>query len=258
MVSDPTRTGKDMKTIDRDSYEPAYMQIVRIVTEQIAQGKLRPGDQLPTEGQFKKQFGVSPMTIRRAINILVERGLISTTQGKGTFVKPLDMGGAVFRLYELKNHWAEQGETSVRLLEARIVRADQLVADKLAILSGQRAIHIRRLVLQAGVPAIYHREYVMYDPTRSLVEAQLQITSLEGLFRGHGGEGLGGGQLAIDAVNLSKEESGLLQQPEGTAAFRLEHTFCDFEDRPVSWGWFVFRSDLYRLTTRIGAQANLT
>lgn len=251
-----TRGGRE--TIDRNSFEPAYIQIVRIVTEQIADGRLRPGDQLPSEGQFKKQFGVSSMTIRRSINILVERGLINTSQGRGTFVRPLDIGGAVFKLQELKNQWTEEGETAVRLLEARIIRATAEVAGKLALSPGEQAIHIRRLVLQAGVPAMYHREYVIYDPRRSLVEAQLQITSFEGLLRGSGGEGLRGGQIAIDAISLSEEESSVLQQTEGSPAFRLEHAFYDFSDRPVSWGWFVFRSGSYRLTTQIGADANLT
>ena len=246
-----------MRTIDRNSFEPAYMQIVRIITEQIAEGILRPGDQLPAEAELRKQLGVSPMTIRRAINILLKRNLISTTQGKGTFVKPLDIGGAVFKLQELKDRWAGEAEMTVRLLEARIVAVDDQVAGKLKILTGDRVVHIRRLVLHTGVPSVYHREYLIYDPHRPLVEAQLQITSLEGLFQGDKGEGLRGGQLTIEATNLNDEESALLQQPSGSAVFRLEHTFYDFDDKPVSWGWFVFRSDQYRLTTHIGADANL-
>ena len=251
------RTKDKRETINRDSFEPAYIQIVRIVSEQIAAGILRPGDQLPTEGQFCKQFGVSPMTVRRSINILVERGLVSTTHGKGTFVKSLDMGEAVFRLHELKDQWTGAGETTVRLLEASILSVDEVVAGKLAISPGDRGIHIRRLVLQEGVPCMYHREYLVYDPRRPLVEAQLQITSLEGLLQGHHGEGLRRGQLTVEAVNLSDEEGKVLGRHPGSAAFRLEHTFYDFADRPVSWGWFVFRSDLYRLTTHIGADVSL-
>ncbi len=251
------RANDKRETINRNSFEPAYIQIVKIVSEQIAAGILRPGDQVPTEGQFCKQFGVSPMTVRRSINILVERGLVSTTHGKGTFVKSLDMGEAVFRLHELKNQWAGEGETTVCLLEARILSVDEVVAGKLAVSSGDRGIHIRRLVLQEGVPSMYHREYLVYDPRRPLVEAQLQITSLEGLLKGHHGEDLRRGQLTVEAVNLSDEEGKVLERHPGSAAFRLEHTFYDFADRPVSWGWFIFGSDLYRFTTHIGADVSL-
>jgi GntR family transcriptional regulator len=244
-------------TIDRRSYEPAYMQIVRIISQQIAMGVLRSGNQLPSEGQFCAQFNVSPMTVRRAMNILVEKGLVSATQGKGTFVKPLDIGEAVFRLQELKDHWARGSQTTVRLLEARILSADEHVARKLTILPGERAIYIRRLMLQEDVPTMYHREYLIYDPKRPVVEAQLQITSLEGLLQGRSNEGLRRGNLTIESVNLNEEEAGVLQIPAGTAAFYLEHIFHDFNDHPVSWGWFICRADRFKLTTCIGADADL-
>jgi GntR family transcriptional regulator len=243
--------------IDRGSYKPAYIQLVRIMSQQIAAGVLRPGDQLPSEGRFCTQFNISPMTVRRAINILVERGLVSTTQGKGTFVKPLDMGEAVFRLQELKDHWAQGTQTTVQLLEAGIVSADERVVKKLAISPGERAIYIRRLMLQDCLPTMYHREYMVYDPRRPVVEAQLQITSLEGLLQGQSGEGLRRGHLMIEAVNLKEEEAGVLQIPVGSAAFCLEHIFHDFSDHPVSWGWFVCRADRFKLTTCIGADTDL-
>jgi DNA-binding GntR family transcriptional regulator len=248
---------RDDKVIDRGSFEPAYMQIVRIVGHQIATGILHPGDRLPSEVQFCTRYNVSPMTVRRAINILVERGLVSAAQGKGTFVKPLNIGEAVFRLQELKDHWVQGRQTVVRLLEASILSADENVAGKLAISPGEQTIYIRRLVLQDDVPTMYHREHLVYDPRRPVVEAQLQITSLEGLFQGNSDEGLRRGDLSIEAVNLTGEEAELLQIPIGSAAFYLEHIFRDFGDNPVSWGWFVCRADRFKLTTCIGADAYL-
>jgi DNA-binding GntR family transcriptional regulator len=243
------------QSIDRNSYEPAYVQLVRILSHQIGTGVLQPGDQLPSEGQLSTQYNVSPMTVRRAINILVEKGVVSATQGKGTFVRPLDIGSAVFRLQELKEHLT-QG-TIVRLLEASILSADELVASKLSIPPGGRTIYIRRLMLQEDMPTMYHREYLVYDPRRPLVEAQLQITSLEGLLQGQRNEGLRRGHLTIEAVNLDEEESKLLQVPIGAAAFNLEHIFHDFNDHPVSWGWFICRADRLKLVTDIGADPNL-
>jgi DNA-binding GntR family transcriptional regulator len=246
-----------IRTIDRSSYEPAYMQLVRIVSEQIATGVLRTGDQLPAESQFCTQYNISPMTVRRAINILAERGLVSATQGKGTFVKSLDIGEAVFRLQELKNHWSQGSPVTVRLLEAHIVSADERVARKLAIKTGERVIYIRRLILQEDIPTMYHREYVVYDPRRPLVEAQLQITLLEGLLQGQSSGGLRRGHLAIEPVNIREDEAGLLKIPVGSAAFYLEHIFYDFHDQLVSWGWFICRADHFKLTTYIGAGADL-
>lgn len=239
--------------IDRNSYEPAYAQLAHILREQIAAGIYRPGDQLPSEGQLCAQYGVSPMTVRRVINILAESDLITAIQGKGTFVKPLDLGEATFRLEELRDQLSDRRDSLVRLLEARIAVASQRVARKLAIAVGERVVYIRRLLLQDDLPTIYHREYLLYDPRRPLVEAELTITSLEGLFKGGASEELRSGDLSIEAVIVRDEEAELLKVAAGSPAFCIEHIFYDFEGRPVSWGWFVCRADRFKLSSHIGA-----
>jgi DNA-binding GntR family transcriptional regulator len=103
-------------TIDRNAYEPAYAQLARILRGQIAAGTFRPGDRLPSEAQLCERYGVSPMTVRRVINILVDEGLVVAEQGRGTFVKPLDLGTASFDLDNLKRLFQEDAGTRVRLL----------------------------------------------------------------------------------------------------------------------------------------------
>jgi DNA-binding GntR family transcriptional regulator len=233
--------------------EPAYLRIANAVTDRIGAGVYRPGDQLPTESQLRDEFGVSPMTVRRAVNILLDRGLVTTTQGKGTFVRALDLEGAVFRLQELTDRWASGGSVEVRLLEASIRRADERVARVLGGAPGGDVVFLRRLLLGRDEPLAYQTEYVAYDPTRPLIEAQLQITSLDGLLQSGGDQGLLSGELSIEAVSLDAEAAALLGVREGAPAFRLEHVFEEAVGRPVSWGWFLCRADQFRLTTRIGA-----
>src|SRR5512133_1637646 len=96
------RTQKDAYAIDRDSYEPAYLQLANILRRQIADGVFHPGDQLPSEAQLVQRYALSPMTIRRSINLLADQGVISTAQGRGTFVRPVELSEAVFDLHELR------------------------------------------------------------------------------------------------------------------------------------------------------------
>jgi DNA-binding GntR family transcriptional regulator len=233
--------------------EPAYLHIANTVADRIAGGIYRAGDQLPTETQLREEFGVSPMTVRRAVNILLDRGLVTTTQGKGTFVRALDLDGAVFRLQELTDRWASGGSVEVRLLEASIRPVDERVAQVLGGDADDVVVFLRRLLLRDGEPLAYQTEYVAYDPTRPLIEAQLQITSLDGLLQSTGDEGLLSGELSIEAVSLDEEASTLLEVPIGSPAFRLEHVFEETVGKPVSWGWFLCRADQFRLSTRIGA-----
>jgi len=239
-------------SIDRSSYEPAYAQLVNILRQSMVTGILRPGDQLPSEAQLCKRYAVSPMTVRRAINVLVDQGMIIAEQGRGTFVKPIAMGEATFSLNNLQFLLNDTEHTTVKVLEARIVRAEERVARKLKIPLGKRTVYIRRILLTEDLPALYHREYLVYDPTRPIVEAELEVTALQRLFSGSGETILKRGDINLEATLLNEEEARLLQVKQPKAAFCFEHLFYDFDDNPISWGWFIGRNDLLRFTTQVG------
>ena len=240
----------------RTSHEPAYLHIANVIADRIGVGVYRPGDQLPTEALLRAEFGVSPMTVRRAIGILLDRGLVTTTQGKGTFVRALDLGEAVFRLQEITDMWMGDDSVDVVLLEAGIVGATEEVAAMLECAAGAPTVFMRRLIRRRGMPLIYQLEHVLYDEHRPLVESQLQVMSLDGLLRSSRGAGIPSGQVTIEAVNLTTEEASILGVPEGSPAFRLAHIFSDFDGRRISGGVFLCRGDQFRLTTHIGVLPN--
>ncbi len=241
-------------SIDRSANEPAYAQIAKSLRQSMSAGILRPGDQLPSEAQLCERYGVSPMTVRRSINALVEQGVVIAEQGRGTFVKPLAMVEATFGLQNLQDLLNDTENTMVNILETRIVRADERVARKLNIERGQRVIYIRRIIRANGLPSLYHREYLIYDPRRPIVEAELEVTALQRLFSGAGETILKRGEISLEVTLLNEEEAQLLQVALPQAAFCFEHLFYDFDDQPISWGWFLGRNDLLRFTTQVGLQ----
>jgi GntR family transcriptional regulator len=65
---------------------PIYRQIMRQVTDALAGGRLRPGDQLTSQRELAEQLVVSPLTVKKAYDELEREGLITTQRGRGTFV----------------------------------------------------------------------------------------------------------------------------------------------------------------------------
>ena len=251
----PKRNDDDLEVetgIDRTAKEPAYAQLAGILRQQIASGKFRPGDQLPSEAQLCRLYNISPMTVRRSINLLADQGVISTAQGRGTFVKPLELSTAHFDLTELQNLFSDETATEVRLLEARIAAADERIADKLCVAADQRVVYIRRLLTRNKKTFCYHRAYLVYDPRRPIVESEMDVTSLHGLFTNSNNSLLKYGELSISATMMNDEEARVLEMPLPAAAFYLGHLFFDYENKPISWGWFIFRSDQLRFTTSVG------
>jgi DNA-binding GntR family transcriptional regulator len=239
------------KRINRDSFEPAYIQLTNILRDLISRGVYRSGDRLPSESQLCKTYKVSPMTVRRAINSLIVQDVVSTAQGKGTFVKPLQLSSVTFGLDQFQGMFSG-ADTEVKILEARIQESDENVSAKLSIPLGSRTILIRRLLSRNGEPWIYNNEHLIYDPRRPVVEAEMVVSSLNGLFSGERKSDFKWGKLSVCACVLSDQDARQLRCFPGSPAFLLEHLFYDFNDKPVSWGLFVCRGDRFNFSVTVG------
>jgi GntR family transcriptional regulator len=75
-----------VKPIDPSGPELIYVQVADRITAQIESGQFAPGARLPAERDLAAELGVSYDSVRRAMELLRERGLIVTVHGRGTFV----------------------------------------------------------------------------------------------------------------------------------------------------------------------------
>jgi GntR family transcriptional regulator len=73
--------------IDPDSAVPIYQQIVHSINHQVATGRLKPGEQLPTVRELAADLRINPNTVARAYDQLDSDSVISTQQGRGTYVR---------------------------------------------------------------------------------------------------------------------------------------------------------------------------
>jgi len=243
--------GEPSEALDRDATEPAYAQLAHLLYERIASGVYRPGERIPSVPELGAAFGVAAMTVRQALDQLSREGVIMRKQGSGTFVKPPDLSSAMFDLSDLRKQLTDSA-TEVRVLGARSERASARVARKLAVKEGVWTISIRRLLEREGAPIFYHSEYLVWDPRRPLVEAELDVTSLLGVFSGVGNKDIKNGELTLHASSLRESEAQALGEKTGALAWVVEHLFYDFAGKPMSWGRFVSRADRLTFTAAIG------
>jgi GntR family transcriptional regulator len=73
--------------IDPDSAVPIYLQVVHSIKHQVATGRLKPGEQLPTVRELATSLRVNPNTVARAYDLLDNDNVITTQQGRGTYVR---------------------------------------------------------------------------------------------------------------------------------------------------------------------------
>lgn len=236
---------------------PVYLRIAKELAARVTAGAYPPGSPLPTGAELCEEFGVSPMTLRKALARLKSQGVITAVRGKGTFVRSPSLGESLFRLDPIAGGWIDEA-VEIRLLSAAMSRADDQVARVLEVATGDRVIYLRRLVLREGRPVMYHKEYIMYDPRWPLVEVQLRLTSMSAFLDSARAQCFPQGELTLTAVALEPEDAQALGQSEGAPAFRLEHVFREADGSPVSWGWFLLPAELFRLRARLGPEWSST
>ncbi|WP_235997644.1 GntR family transcriptional regulator [Nocardiopsis coralli] len=77
---------EDVPKIPADGPGLRYMAVADHISAAVDTGKLRPGSRLPPERELAESYGVSYMTVRRAMKELRERGVVVSVHGKGTFI----------------------------------------------------------------------------------------------------------------------------------------------------------------------------
>jgi GntR family transcriptional regulator len=169
-----------MAVLMEDSGIPLYVQVVRELSSKISAGDFLPGEKIPPEAQLCEEFGVSRITIRRAIKKLVDERLLYTKQGKGTFVNPLKIRRRLPKLYSFSEDMLELGlEPSSRILEQAVVEADAEMAVLLSLPEADRLVNqIVRVRMANKIPVLIERSFVPHYLCPDLLEESFEHKSL--------------------------------------------------------------------------------
>jgi GntR family transcriptional regulator len=238
--------------IDKGRSLPAYAQLADILKNQIAKGAFTPESRMPSESALAKQHGVSLMTVRQAVGVLVDQGLVKRVHGSGTFVQKVEVSATHFKLDALKSVLSDHDQLKVKILKSTVARAQGAETEILRLTSGDPVILLERLILHSNAPFTLQTAYILYDPEAPMVEGMLDTTVLSGLLFSRQPSGFKKSELRLLPVTLDEHEAQLLNAPHKESAFRLEYVFYDFDDTPSAYGWFVIPHQKMPLISRVG------
>src|SRR6266446_1781470 len=142
---------------------PLYESVESALAASIADGTMPPETQLPPEEGLIERFKVSRTTVRKAIQNLIERGLVEVRRGKGTFVTQPKISQELTELTGFVEDMQALGrQATARLLEQQIVPAGEDVARHLALTVGTLVVRIRRVRLADSVPLSFDVSYLFF------------------------------------------------------------------------------------------------
>lgn len=229
--------------LDRSGPIPLYYQIARRMQEAIESGVLAPGARIENELKLAEQLSISRPTIRRAIQELVDQGLLVRRRGVGTQV----VRGRLTRSVELTSLYddlslSHRSPTTKVLLHEEIVPSAE-VLESLTLPPKTTVLHIKRLRYSDGV-AFALLENFLPPEFLNLTPEQLEKHGLYQLMRARGTT-MRVARQTIGARVGTDEENELFGQKPGSAVLTMSRTLYDQSGHAVEYGEHSYRPDLY-------------
>jgi GntR family transcriptional regulator len=229
-----------------------YSRVETILASEITDGDLRVGDQLPTEDSLIARFEVSRITVRRAIQNLVSRGLVEIRRGKGTFVAAPKITQELTELSGFVEDMHAIGrKPTARVISKEVVTADSTVARHLALTKGERVVRIRRVRLADGIPLSFDETYLPLEIGRKIITNNLKVEPIFSLLERKYDIPLFEAEYKLEAVAAEAEIAAALRVKQGSPIFRIERTSYSTGNQPVDYEKLYYRGDLVRFVTRL-------
>jgi GntR family transcriptional regulator len=212
-----------------------HRQLYLVLRDRIMAGAVSEGEALPKEEALCEQFGVSRITVRRALADLAAQGLVQRRHGLGTFVLAGGSGGRPTPTLSFIDELRRVGaETQVRVLSLAREVPPSNIAALLALKAGEPAIHAVRLRSSGATPLMVTDAWVPVAIAKGITRAALEKKALYELLIQQGIE-FGRVVQEISAESASPDHARALATETGAALLRLTRLLHDKKDRPVQY-----------------------
>lgn len=154
----------EMQMLDPTAITPLYVQLMNMIEEDVSAGRYHTGDRLMTEKEMAETYHISINTVRRAIDKLIEKGLVERKQGKGTFVTKPKFERNMKKLQSFTELCHQIGvKPGGKMLENKVVTADEKTARRLDIPVGSRVVFLSRVRYADQEPVVIEGNYFRWS-----------------------------------------------------------------------------------------------
>ncbi len=223
-------------TLERRSGISLWRQIAQHLHEEIKSGELQPGSKLPTEPHLARRFGVNRHTVRRALSVLQEEGLVSIEQGRGTFVRTPNADYHPGEDAHLSGNIGREGrEAGGELITSRHLAAEPKVAAALGLRPGEDVILLELLHLVDHRPVSIASHYFPAHRFKGLEKRFLKSHSITQALKSYGIADYMRKRTKVNASLPNSEDARVLKMPRGQPVVVAENVNVDLDGKPIEF-----------------------
>jgi GntR family transcriptional regulator len=240
----PARAVFEKVRFDTGGHTPLYLRLRKLVRDAVAAGQLPEHEALPGERDLADMLGVSRVTVRKAIEGLVEEGVLVQRRGSGTYVAPRQprIEQPLSRLTSFTQDMQSRGlDTDATWIDRSVGLPSPVEAMILAQFPGEEVCRLHRLRRAGGTPLAIELAVV---PRRFLRDPAEVGTSLYAALGRHGFRPVRALQ-RLQATALEAFEAEQLGLPEGSPALFIQRVSYLPDGRVVEFTRSHYRGDAY-------------
>jgi GntR family transcriptional regulator len=247
--------------IDRRSPMPLYFQLARMLTDEIARGRWKPGDRLASEAEICQVYGVSRATVRQALLRLENEGMIERFKGRGTFVADSRHRSWLLQSPEGFFH-GELGRFGLnvtsRVLRAEVGSLPGWASQALGLPDDSEGVVLERLRSLDGNVALHVTDYLLPRYASAVLSLQQRDGSLYDRLSEELGVTVHGGRRIIEASHAPAQIAKLLEVGPRTPLLLIESISWDAQQEPFHCYQSWLRSDRVPVEIQVASAQNVT
>ncbi|RXJ81854.1 GntR family transcriptional regulator [Arcobacter sp. F2176] len=221
---------------------PLYIQLKKKLLKDI-QDNYKPGDLLSPEVKLEKEYEVSRITIRKAIELLERDNVLERKQGSGTYIKEqkilydANSIGSLTQRLNKQNH-----KLTTKSIEFEVIKKEHYVKE---LLKCDTLLCIKRFREMDGIPFALMLNYLDFDKVPNL-KKKFNIESLYTFLKDEYNIEFFNAQETVEAKDSTKEEAQKLGIKEGSALLSLHRLSFDKENNPVEYSDILIKANMYK------------
>ncbi len=231
--------------LDNNSPVPLYRQLASIIRDSIECGEYPRDSQIPTETVLSQQYGISRITVRKALEELTDECLLVRKQGKGTFVNIEKSIQTDYPFTPFDDAVKRGGKNpSTKLVSYSLEVPSRRIVNFLGLGNYENVISLKRLRYADSVPLLLESDYFLNSFTflasASLTSSSNEVLRSHNIFPIHGLN-------TISICYATEEESHLLNVEVDSPLLYVYSEIKDQNQRPIQVSKQIIRSELYKL-----------